>query len=135
VPTATTRATGVAFVDLLDADAHSRRFLAEGAHELAVWPLADLLVGAAPQAHPRLDVAHVPHRDAGDALRLAEPNRLARRLMQHVPLLPVEPGTHLGLALSQPAPPLRAPLTAAQLLLQDAMRSVASLLARAQVAA
>ena len=64
-------------------------------------PLADLLVADPAQADPRLDVTHIPHRDARDALLLTEIHHFARRLVEEVTLLAGEVGAELGFALEQ----------------------------------
>src|SRR5262249_7179872 len=96
--TAATGARRVAFVEVFDADPQRLRLLRQIADELPMGPLADLLVGRLPQAHPCLDVAHLPHRHGGHALCLAERHRLARRRVQDLALLAIELGTDRGFA-------------------------------------
>ena len=98
MPTHTTRSRRICLINPLNADAQSRRLLAEIAGELPMRPLADLLIGPFAQADPRLDVTHIPHGDLTDTLLRAEIHDLARRLMQEVPLLAGESGARLGFA-------------------------------------
>ena len=133
MPTVTTRSGGIALINPLHADPQPRRLLGEVAGELPMWPLADLLVGHAAQTDARLDVAHISHRDACDALACAEIHHLARRLVEQIPLLAIHPRTHLGFALEQPFGTAGARLAAAYLLLQHAVDLVAPLLARTEL--
>jgi hypothetical protein len=59
-------------------------------------PLTDLLVRPLAQAHPRLNITHIPHRDPSDPFGLAKIYHFARRLVEEVALLPGECGAHLG---------------------------------------
>src|SRR5262249_42056257 len=88
VPTYTTRSGGLRFIYPLNDDAQPRRLLGQVAADLSMGPLADLLVRDLAQADPRLDVAHLPHRDAADPCDLTERDDLPRRLVQAVALLP-----------------------------------------------
>src|SRR5215831_19464595 len=82
MPTVTAGLRRIRLVHPFDYPAHPRRLLAEGAGELPMWPLADLLIRLPAQTHPRLDVAHIPHRAAAHSLSLAEVQYRAHRLMQ-----------------------------------------------------
>ena len=121
MPTHTTRSGGIRLLDPLDRDANTRRLLGEGAGELPMRPLADLLVRLLAQTHPRLDVTHIPHREVGDAFLGTEADHLPGGLVQQIALLPIEFRARLGFALEQPFGPARTHLTTAQLLLQEAM--------------
>ena len=96
-------------------------------------PLADLLIRLPAQAHPRLDVTHIPHREVGDAFLGTEVDHLPGGLVQQIALLPIEFRARLGFALEQPFGPARTHLAAAQLLLQHAVDLVAPVLAGAQL--
>jgi hypothetical protein len=83
---------GITLVNPRHRHAHPRGFLGHLAGELPVRPLADLLVGLPAQTDARLDVTYISDGNPGDSLRLTVVHHLARRLMQQIPLLAVEPG-------------------------------------------
>src|SRR5258708_21907541 len=130
--TVATRLGGIRLVNRVELDARAGRFLAQVPHELAVRPLADLLVGHVPETDPRLNVAHIAHREAADALLLAEGDHFPGGLMQDLALLAIQRGADLGLAPQQAPGTPRALLAAAELFLEEGVGAVASLLAGAQ---
>ncbi len=133
VPTVTTGSRRVRLVDPLYRDPQARGLLGKRAGELPMRPLADLLIGSFAQAHSRLDVAHISHRDAAHPVLRAEIHHLARRLVEEVTLLAIQSGAHLCLTPAEPLGATRTGLAAAQVLRQHAVNLVAPLLARAQL--
>src|SRR5262249_30534643 len=117
MPTVAAGPCRIRLVNPLHGDAQLRRLLAEIPSELPMRPLTDLLVADMSQAHPRLDVTHIPHRDLAHSLRLTEVHHCARRLMQQIALLAVLFGADLCLTLEQALSPARTRLAAAQFLL------------------
>lgn len=92
----TTRSGRIRLVNPVDHRAHADNFLSEVAHELAVGPLADLLVGLLAEAHARLNVTHIPDRDLGHPLLLAKVHHLTCGLIENVALLAIELGADPG---------------------------------------
>src|SRR5262245_66674255 len=88
-PTHTTGFAGIRLVNPLHRHAHTRHLPGEGADELSMGPLTDLLVRLLAQTDPGLDLAHIPHRAAAHSRGLAERDDLARRLLLAVALLAV----------------------------------------------
>jgi hypothetical protein len=71
----------ICLVNPVNADPQSRRLLAQIARELAMRPLADLLIGLRCQAYARLDVTNISQRDLAHTFRCTEVHYLPRRLM------------------------------------------------------
>src|SRR6516162_7528537 len=96
-------------------------------------PLAALLIGLLAQADAGLEVAHLPHREAGDTFLRTEAHHCARHLAQDLALLPGALGAHLGLTREQPLGAARTHLAAAQALLRHTVDRVAPLFTGAQL--
>ena len=123
MPTHTTGSGGRRLIDPLDHHPQPRRLLAHVAGELPVWPLAARLVGLLvarlvgllAQAHPGLELTHVPHRDPRDPVGVTAAYHCARRLAQQSALSLVALRAERCLALVQASAPARSRLTTIQL--------------------
>ncbi len=101
---------GVVLLDLLHSHSIPGCFISQILYELAMRPLADLLVRSHPQVNLILDVAHIPDRNGLHPVHFAELHHLAAGFVQEVSLLPAKPCTSPSLASQQPAVALGAGL-------------------------